>query len=76
MSGRQFTLFRLEKRPGARRVGTVRKFGLPPVLFREETVTYPQDRRHVYRIFSPASPAKDYHGDGQLTEHRARSVAG
>jgi hypothetical protein len=46
------------------------------VLFREETVTFEQDPRHVYRMISPASPAKDYHGDGQLTEHRARSVAG
>jgi hypothetical protein len=46
------------------------------VLFREETVTYEQARRHVYRKISPASPAKDYHGDGQLTERRARSLAG
>ena len=41
-------------------IGAVRKVGMWPVLVQEETVEYEQDRRHVYKLVGPASPAKDY----------------
>jgi hypothetical protein len=41
------------------------------VLFREETVEFEQDRRHVYRLINPPSPAKDYHGDVTFTPNAA-----
>jgi hypothetical protein len=48
-------------------VGAVRKVGLWPVLVQEETVEYEQDRRHVYKLVGPASPAKDYFGEVVFT---------
>jgi hypothetical protein len=48
-------------------IGAVRKVGLWPVLMREKTVEYEQDRRHVYALMSPPTPAKDYHGEAVFT---------
>lgn len=48
-------------------VGAVRKIGLWPLLMREKTVEYEQDRRHVYTLIGPPSPARDYHGEVLLT---------
>jgi hypothetical protein len=39
-------------------VGAIRQVGLWPVLVREETVEYEQDRRHVYKLVG-AGPAND-----------------
>jgi len=41
-------------------IGAIRKVGMWPVLVQEETVEYEQDRRHVYNLVGPATPAKDY----------------
>ncbi|GAA3024910.1 SRPBCC family protein [Actinokineospora globicatena] len=43
-------------------VGAIRVLGRKPVLVREETVEYEQDRRHVY-VLRSASPVKDYRGE-------------
>ena len=48
-------------------VGAVRKVGLWPVLMREETVEYEQDRRHVYKLIAPSTPAKDYRAEAVFT---------
>lgn len=48
-------------------VGAVRKVGLWPMLMREKTVVYEQDRRHVYKLIAPSTPAKDYHGEALFT---------
>ncbi|MBV9090786.1 MAG: SRPBCC family protein [Mycobacteriaceae bacterium] len=50
-----------EPPPGG--IGAVRKVGLWPVLVREQTVEYEQDRRHVYKLVGPPTPAKNYHGE-------------
>ncbi|SDJ22741.1 Polyketide cyclase / dehydrase and lipid transport [Actinokineospora alba] len=47
-------------------VGGVRLLGRKPVLVREETLEYEQDRRHVYALRTP-SPMKDYQGEITLT---------
>jgi hypothetical protein len=52
-------------------VGAIRKVGLWPVLLREETVEYEQDRRHVYKFAGPAEPAKDYRGEVIFTPNAA-----
>jgi Polyketide cyclase / dehydrase and lipid transport len=52
-------------------LGAVRKIGLWPLLMREKTVEYEQDRRHVYTMIGPPSPAKDYHGEMLLTPNAA-----
>jgi hypothetical protein len=52
-------------------VGAVRRVGLWPLLMREETVEYEQDRRHLYRLIGPATPAKDYQGELLLTPNAA-----
>jgi hypothetical protein len=52
-------------------LGAVRKIGLWPLLMREQTVEYEQDRRHVYTMIGPPSPAKDYHGEILLTPNAA-----
>jgi Polyketide cyclase / dehydrase and lipid transport len=44
-------------------VGAVRKVGMWPMLMREKTVTYEQDRRHVYVQIGPPLPAKDYRAE-------------
>ncbi|WP_328446119.1 MULTISPECIES: SRPBCC family protein [unclassified Amycolatopsis] len=43
-------------------VGAVRAVGLWPVLIKEETVEYEQDRRHVYTFFGN-NPIKDYRAE-------------
>jgi hypothetical protein len=48
------TLFRLET-DGAR------------WLMREKTVEYEQDRRHVYALIGPSTPAKDYRAEALFT---------
>ncbi len=48
-------------------IGAIRKVGMPPVLMREETVEYEQDRRHVYVLIGPSTPAKDYRGEFVVT---------
>ncbi|WP_116046890.1 SRPBCC family protein [Amycolatopsis palatopharyngis] len=48
-------------------VGAVRKVGLWPLLLREETVEYEQDRRHVYTFAGPPAPAKDYRAEVLFT---------
>jgi uncharacterized protein YndB with AHSA1/START domain len=48
-------------------MGAIRKVGLWPVLMREKTVEYEQDRRHVYALISPPTPAKGYHGEAVFT---------
>jgi len=52
-------------------VGAVRKIGLWPVLMREKTLEYEQDRRHVYTLIGPPNPAKDYRGELLLTPNAA-----
>jgi hypothetical protein len=48
-------------------VGAIRKVGMWPVLVQEETVEYEQDRRHVYKLVGPATPAGDYVGEVVFT---------
>ena len=48
-------------------IGAVRKIGMWPLLLQEETVEYEQDRRHVYKMVGPATPAKDYFGEVVFT---------
>jgi uncharacterized protein YndB with AHSA1/START domain len=48
-------------------VGAVRKVGLWPVFMREETVEYERDRRHVYKLIAPSTPAKDYRAEAVFT---------
>ena len=48
-------------------IGAVRKVGMWPLLVREETVEYEQDRRHVYELIGPPSPAKGYRAEFLLT---------
>jgi hypothetical protein len=48
-------------------VGAVRKVGLWPVMMREKTVAYEQDRRHVYALIGPTTPAKDYQAEALFT---------
>jgi hypothetical protein len=52
-------------------IGAVRKIGMWPMLVQEETVEYEQDRRHVYKLVGPASPAKDYFGEVLFTPNAA-----
>ncbi len=52
-------------------IGAVRKIGMWPVLVQEETVEYEQDRRHVYKLVGPASPAKDYFAEVVFTPNAA-----
>ena len=48
-------------------IGAVRKVGLWPVLMREKTIEYEQDRRHVYELIGPSTPAKDYRAEALFT---------
>ena len=52
-------------------LGAVRKVGLWPLLMREKTLEYEQDRRHLYMLIGPPSPAKDYRGEVLLTPNAA-----
>jgi hypothetical protein len=38
-----------------------------PMLMREKTIAYEQDRRHVYLQLGPPLPAKDYRAELLLT---------
>ncbi len=58
-----------EPAPGG--IGAVRKLGLWPILIREKTVEYEQDRRHVYALIAPNTPAKDYRAELLLTPNAA-----
>ncbi len=48
-------------------IGAVRKVGMWPVFVREQTVEYEQDRRHVYELIGPRTPAKGYRGEAIFT---------
>ncbi|SFA72689.1 Uncharacterized conserved protein YndB, AHSA1/START domain [Amycolatopsis marina] len=48
-------------------VGAVRKVGLWPLLLREETLEYEQDRRHVYGFAGPPAPLKEYRAEVSFT---------
>jgi hypothetical protein len=48
-------------------IGAVRKVGMWPLLMREETLEYEQDRRHVYALIGPATPAKGYRAEAVFT---------
>jgi hypothetical protein len=48
-------------------IGAVRKVGMWPMLMREKTVVYEQDRRHVYEQIGPRLPAKNYRAELLLT---------
>jgi Polyketide cyclase / dehydrase and lipid transport len=52
-------------------VGAVRKVGLWPLLLREKTLEYEQDRRHVYAMIGPRSPVNDYRAEVLLTPNPA-----
>jgi Polyketide cyclase / dehydrase and lipid transport len=43
-------------------IGAIRRLGLWPVVVREETVAYEQDRRHGYALRTPA-PVRDYRAE-------------
>lgn len=60
-----------EGEPAPAGIGAVRKVGMWPVLVQEETVEYEQDRRHVYKLVGPASPAKDYFAEVVFTPNAA-----
>lgn len=60
-----------EGEPAPAGIGAVRKIGMWPVLVQEETVEYEQDRRHVYKLVGPASPAKDYVAEVVFTPNAA-----
>jgi len=52
-------------------VGAVRRVGMWPMLMREKTIVYEQDRRHVYAQIGPPLPAKDYRAEMLLTPNAA-----
>jgi hypothetical protein len=47
-------------------VGAIRLLGLRPMMVREETVEYEQDRRHAYVMRTPL-PIRDYRAELTLT---------
>jgi uncharacterized protein YndB with AHSA1/START domain len=53
--------------PSPAGVGAVRKVGMWPMLMREKTIAFEQDRRHVYRLIGPKLPARDYRAEMLLT---------
>lgn len=52
-------------------IGAVRKVGMWPLFVREKTVEYEQDRRHVYELIGPPTPAKNYRGELVLSPNPA-----
>lgn len=52
---------RADSAPGE--VGAIRAVGLWPLLLREETLEYEQDRRHVYAFAGQPAPAKNYRAE-------------
>jgi hypothetical protein len=57
--------------PSPAGIGAVRRVGMWPLLMREKTVAYEQDRRHVYAQIGPRLPAKDYRAELVLTPNAA-----
>jgi Polyketide cyclase / dehydrase and lipid transport len=53
--------------PASAGIGAVRKVGMWPVLMREKTIAYEQDRRHGYLLIGPPLPARDYRAEMLLT---------
>lgn len=56
--------------PAPAGLGAIRKVGLWPVLMREETIEYEQDRRHVY-TFVGRGAAKNYRAEVTFTPNAA-----
>jgi uncharacterized protein YndB with AHSA1/START domain len=56
---------RAENAPGG--VGAIRRVGLWPMLMREKTLEYEQDRRHVYTFAGPPAPVRDYRAEVLFT---------
>jgi hypothetical protein len=52
-------------------LGAVRRVGRWPVYVREKTVEYVQDRKHVYELIGPPSPAKNYRAEATFTPNEA-----
>ena len=52
-------------------IGAVRRVGTWPIFMREKTVEYEQDRRHVYEVIGPRSPAKNYRAEATFTPNTA-----
>jgi hypothetical protein len=48
-------------------IGAVRRVGMWPVLVREKTIEYEQDRRHVYELIGPPTPARGYRSEAVFT---------
>ncbi|MEE6138131.1 SRPBCC family protein [Mycobacterium sp. 050128] len=57
--------------PAPAGIGAVRKVGMWPMLMREETIGYEQDRRHVYLHIGPPLPARNYRAEMLLTPNPA-----
>ncbi|WAC93881.1 SRPBCC family protein [Mycobacterium sp. Aquia_213] len=57
--------------PAPAGIGAVRKVGIWPMLMREKTIAYEQDRRHVYLQIGPPLPARDYQAELLLTPNAA-----
>jgi hypothetical protein len=57
--------------PSPAGIGAVRRVGMWPLLMREKTVAYEQDRRHIYALIGPGLPAKDYSAELALTPNAA-----
>jgi uncharacterized protein YndB with AHSA1/START domain len=53
--------------PAPAGIGAIRKVGLWPMLMREETVEYEQDRKHVYAFADDKGPAKGYRAEVTFT---------
>ena len=47
------------------------RVGRWPVYVREKTLEYEQDRRHVYELVGPPSPAKNYRAEATFTPNAA-----
>ena len=56
--------------PAPAGVGAVRKVGCWPSTMREKTVEYEQDRRHVYELIGPRTPAKGYRAEATSSRTR------
>lgn len=57
--------------PAPAGLGAIRKLGMWPVVVREETVEYEQDRRHVYAFAGGKGPVKDYRAEVFFTPNAA-----
>jgi Polyketide cyclase / dehydrase and lipid transport len=52
-------------------IGAVRRVGAWPLFMREKTVEYEQDRRHVYELIGPRTPATGYRAEATFTPNAA-----